>query len=123
MAIHPFISKLVLTAFVLAALLGVYGMVSLSHHEHSGCSSPTQHTLCATPLEHLGHWQGVFTAIFAEILALFVLVALYFTYTSLTVDSLKSALWNYRKKVLLRPTLLQELFSQGILHRKEPQTA
>jgi hypothetical protein len=124
MVARTFIAKLILTAFTFAALFGIYGMVSLSHSEHGSCPfSPSQHSLCVTPLEHLGHWQAVFTAVFAEIGVLFALVALFFTYTALTVDALKSTSWRYREKVPLRPTLLQELLSRGILHRKEPQIA
>ena len=124
MATRSFIAKLVLTAFIFAALFGIYGMVSFSHSGHGGCPfSPVQHSLCVTPLEHLGHWQTVFTAVFAEIVVLFALVALFFTYTALTADTLRSTPWRHQEKVPLRPTLLQELFSQGILHRKEPQIA
>ena len=112
----PTSAKLILTAFVLAALFGVYGMFSFSHGEHGGCPfSPVQHALCATPLEHLGHWQ----AVFAEI-ALFALVAIFCTGTTLIADGLRGTLWRYRKRRPLRPTLLQELFSEGILNRKEP---
>lgn len=121
---RPFSAKVVLAAFVLAALFGVYGMLSFSHSEHGGCPvSAPQHFLCASPLEHLGHWQAVFTAVFAELITLFTLAVAFFIGTA-TISTLKqAALWRYRERVPLRPTLLQELFSQGILHRKEPQSA
>jgi hypothetical protein len=118
------IAKLILTAFLFAALFGIYGMISFSQSGHGSCPfSPDQHPLCVTPLEHLDHWQAVFTAVFVETIVLFALVALFFTHTALTADTLRSTPWSYREKVPLRPTLLQELFSQGILHRKEPQIA
>ncbi len=121
---HSFITKLVLTAFVLAALFGIYGMVSFTHAEHGSCPfSPAQHSLCTTPLEHLAHWQVVFTAVFTEILVLFALIVVFFSNGVLSPDSPRQTWWRDRRNVHLRPTLLQELFSQGILHRKEPQIA
>ncbi len=124
MDFRSFIAKLVLTAFILAALFGIYGMVSFSHAEHSGCPvSSTQHSLCISPLKHLGHWQAVFTAVFAELVTLFTFIVAFFIGTA-AIPTLKQAtLWRYRERVPLRPTVLQELFSQGILHRKEPQIA
>ena len=120
---RSFIAKLVLRVFALAALLGVFGMVSLSHAEHGGCpSSPVQHSLCATPLEHLGHWQDVFTAVFAEFLVLLSL-AIAFVLSVATLNPALAALPTRTRSVPYRPTFLQELFSKGILHRKEPQIA
>lgn len=124
MQVHSFVAKLILTIFVLAALFGIYGMVSLSHVEHGGCpSSHGQHSLCTTPLEHLGHWQSVFTAVCAEILILLAFVAIFSTSASAVVDAPGLARLKYHSSRPLRPPLLQELFSQGILHRKEPQIA
>jgi hypothetical protein len=122
MVTHPIFTKVLLTTFVLAALFGVYGMVSLSHTNHGGCpASPAQHTLCASPLEHLSHWQAIFTAVFAQVLLLVAFVALFSVRATLSIDTVGQTQWKFRQRVPLRPIVLQELFSQGILHRKEPQ--
>ena len=121
---RPFIAKLILAAFILAALFGIYGMVSFAHAEHGSCPfSPGQHSACATPLEHLGHWQAVFTATFAEVLVLFALLVCFVVSTTVVPNAQRHTPWSYRQYKPPRPTLLQELFSQGILHRKEPQIA
>jgi len=121
---RPLIAKLVLTAFIVAALFGVYGMISLSHAEHGSCPLlSNQHSLCATPLEHLGHWQIVFTAVLAELAALFALGAIFGIGISLSPEAYRRTAWRYRSHAPRRPTILQELFSQGILHRKEPLIA
>lgn len=124
MVLRSLIAKYVLAAFVIAALFGVYGMVSLGHGAHGGCPvSPSEHTLCASPLEHLSHWQVVFTAVFGQILALFALVAVFVGLITSAQDVSGQYSWRRYTRTPLRPTLLQELFSQGILHRKEPQIA
>lgn len=117
-------AKAILSVFVLAALFGVYGMLDPSHSEHGGCpTSPAQHMLCATPLEHLGHWQAVFTGLVAQILILLAAVIIIALNGALVADTLGCVEWRQYRHIPRRPTTLQELFSQGILHRKEPQIA
>jgi hypothetical protein len=124
MLTRSLVAKIVLSAFVLAALFGVYGMVSFAHGEHGGCpASPIEHTLCASPLEHLSHWQTVFTAVFVQILALFALAATFLGFVTQTLDIRRQYAWRSYTRTPLRPTMLQELFSQGILNRKEPRIA
>lgn len=123
MRVRVLLAKLVLAAFTVAALFGIYGMISFSHAEYGNCPlSPIQHSLCATPLEHLDHWQVVFTAIFAELLVLLSLAAA-FTIGAAITPELRTSSQQVKLYAPPRPTLLQELFSQGILHRKEPQIA
>lgn len=124
MRLYPSLAKLIFFAYILAALFGIYGMVSLGHSGHSGCpASGAEHALCVSPLEHLGHWQAVFMAIFADLLVLLSLAAALWVSIGPAVKVLQPSTWRLSRHEPPRPTLLQELFSQGILHRKEPQIA
>ena len=120
MRAQSLIARLVLTAFILVALFGVYGMVSFSHADNGGCPiMPNQHSMCTTPLEHLGHWQSVFTAVFAEVFVLMI-VAVLFVSIALVTDPLRGIYWKLHERAPVRLPLFQELFSAGILNRKEP---
>lgn len=125
---RSFVAKLILAAFVLAALFGIYGMVSLSHAQHGSCpSSPNQHSLCATPLEHLGHWQSVFTTTLPGQNLASLLLLLLLPFLVLRIGRQNSARdkdcaiqhvrVRYREKLFF-PSPLQEAFSNGILNPK-----
>lgn len=124
MTLRCILTKLILTTFVLSSLFGMYGMVSLSHGEHGTCSPmPGQHMVCVNPLEHLEHWQALYTATFAQTVALAATMMLYWIggfALHKTVHAYKN---RTGKRAPLRPTIFQELFAKGILHRKVPIAA
>lgn len=115
-------APLILVIVVIVALLGMPLMLSSPLHHEMGCPFvPGQVALCATNIfEHITHWQTAFAMILAEILAVvaLVLVALY-QWRLVAPPEPGFARIRMRRRVPERPTLLQELFSQGILNRKE----
>lgn len=77
--------------------------------------------VCAVPLAHLQNWQAAFTAILLEILVLWTAALL--VRARFDVFDSDTALHGFGlalRRTPARPTLFQELFSNGILNRKEP---
>jgi len=117
-------TSIVLTAFIVAAVFGLYTIIFSSMEHETGCPFSVGASACMAPLEHLSHWQSSFAAIAAELVALFALVLIVVgSLGLLSADVRQYRLFKQRERIPKRPTLLQELFSQGILHRKEPQIA
>lgn len=122
MQVRPHIAVLLLTAFIVAAVFGLY-LPMMGHAGHDvGCAfSPPGTALCSAPVAHLEHWQAAFTAVLGVILVLLsVLVLVFFR----RHDLFDPDVGVYETHVVLdragaRPPLLQELFSNGILNRKE----
>lgn len=106
--------------FLFVALLGL--PVFLSHAEH-GTMCPlmgAQAALCdSTILEHFSLWQAMFVSVLGAF-ALMLGIAVY------VVAGIDVSFVQERIRIRLcaratrRPALLQELFSRGILNRKEP---
>ena len=72
---------------------------------------------CMSAVEYLSHWQGAFAAVLAEVIGLCLFALTFFILGSPPI----ARFYRYRPaRTPVRPTLLQELFSRGILHRKEP---
>lgn len=122
MEARPIFIKLLLIAFVLTAVFGLYAAVLSPMHHEMGCPfSPGSVAMCDAALLHLSHWQSAFSAILAEVLVLVAFVAVLFTRTEVIPNILGPTGWRVLVRAPSRPTLLQELFSSGILNRKEPQ--
>ena len=121
MQVHPHVATLLLTAFIVAAVFGLY-LPMMGHAGHEvGCPfSPGGTALCGVPLAHLEHWQGAFTAVFGEILVLLSVLVLVFFRRHDLFDPDIGTRDSYRllQRVPVHPTLFQELFSQGILNPK-----
>lgn len=123
MRLRPLFATLVIASFVLAGVFGL-GLMALEPAQHElGCPYSAGHTaMCDAGFSHISHWQAMFLAVLAELMVLFAALACFFAFKVPPKDA--SHLLAYRwQRAPLRPTLLQELFSQGILHRKEPQLA
>ncbi len=108
--------------FILFSMGAVWFALTGPMHHEMGCPfMPGHEVACAGPLEHLSHWQSSFLAIVAEILAFFVL--LFFAFRSRFLSELDVGPPKFiflNSPISHRPTLLEELFSKGILNRKEP---
>jgi len=116
-------TSIILGAFIIAAVFGLY-LTIVSPMGHAGCPFSVGASACMAPLEHLTHWQSSFVAIAAELVLIFTLVLVVVgSFGLLSADVWQYRLFKQRERIPKRPTLLQELFSQGILHRKEPQIA
>ena len=119
---RAFIPALV-AVVVIVAVLGMPLVLGAPIHHENGCPfMPGQSFACATGIfEHITHWQSAFATIFAELfalatLALFVLrKQRIFFFSDQRLGRIQIHTHNPP-----RPTLFQELFSQGILNRKEP---
>lgn len=107
-----------LTGFVLVMLFGVSLTAPMPHQMTCPFAAG-----CMTMTEHLAHWQSAFAAVLAELLVLASVLLVFFSNVALDSDTLHYSRYKYARRVPLRPPLLQELFSRGILHRKEPQIA
>lgn len=111
----------VLVAFLFVSAFGMYVMLDPVHSD-MGCVSPSEHAvLCSITFAYLKDWRFVVTEIFAEML---VLVALAVTIPRQGILPSRSvvAFASVRlfRRISRRPTLFQELYSRGILNRKEP---
>jgi uncharacterized membrane protein len=112
------VTAIVLLVFIVVGLFGLRSLLSHSDH-HSNCPLQGATTvLCeSTTIEHIGIWQAMFVAV---LIVLVVSVGVHLFFKRLDVPS-------STERVRLRntdfynprPTLLQELFSDGILNRKE----
>lgn len=113
-------SYLTAMLLVLAALLGPWMLVSMSMDQgHMGCPfMQGQATLCPMAVfDHLEHWQSAFATTLVEIIS-FAVVA---TFTGLWRIPLSQNAWlPPPTRKVSRPTLLEELFSQGLLHPRAP---
>jgi hypothetical protein len=106
------------TAFILVALFGVSLTAPMSHD----MSCPFANG-CVTAKEHLDHWQSAFAAVLAELLVLAAVVFVFFSSVAIVPDTLQYRRYRLTSRIPIRPPLMQGLFSQGILHRKEPDIA
>jgi hypothetical protein len=110
------VASAILAMFLFVALFGLPMLLSHSEH-HIGCPlQGAQTVMCeSTIIEHFSIWQTMF----ASLLSLFVLVcAVLFSIWPLPVASEPVRI--RLRRTPERPTLFQELFSSGILNRKEP---
>ena len=91
------------------------------HHEIGCPFAMGQTAICATSvLEHLQHWQIAFASIFAELLVIAALALVAVRYWELAALPEPSfARIRLRSCAPNKPTLFQELFSRGILNRRE----
>lgn len=121
--------------FVLFFLTSYFGAVTIdmpmdSDGTMSGCAMPGMATLCQmNPLEHIGMWQSMFTAmpnqndIFAILLILLsfaLAAALIHSHRSHAPPKapILSSSFTYYKRYVPIVSPLQEAFSNGILHPK-----
>ena len=117
------LALVLLVALIIAAVFGVYLTFGPMHHG-AGCPLvPFETALCGnSALAHLKHWQSAFAAVLAGTLLLVVVVlALAALLPELfRVPELHAAMLPIgRRREPPRPTLMQELLSDGIIHRKE----
>ena len=114
---------IVLTLFCLGAVFGLYlPTMSATGHEVGCPFSPGGTVVCGVPLAHLKHWQSAFAVVLAELLIFFALALIFFfaRYNLFDPDVGQDSAYRRRQRVPIRPPLYQELFSDGILNRKEP---
>ncbi len=116
------LASIVLSAFVLLAVFGLF-LSSGGYRGHEGCPfTSTTAAICVAPLAHLEHWQSSFVAVLVELATLFVAVmvmVVWFDWRILKDPQIER--FRLQERIPIRPTLFQELYSQGILNRKEPQ--
>ncbi len=120
MSTSKYVGICVLAAFILMAVFGLYLPQHVGHD--MGCPFASgESTVCASPFTHMQHWQSSFTSILVELLTLVAVVLVFFARPDPHRDNgLQHQRFRLQKRIPERPTLLQELFSQGILNRKEP---
>lgn len=109
----------ILVIFLFVALFGLTLLLSHSGH-HEGCPlMSAQAVMCESSIvEHASMWNSMFASI---ITSLTLLIAITFLFRN--EDGLIRAHERIRFRGTTqfpRPTLFQELFSRGILNRKEP---
>ena len=117
------ISYLILAAFILSVAFGLY--LNFSHAAHSeGCMySVGEVALCSAPLAYIQKWQELVTSIPVALLIIVASAAVLLR--GLTRDDhdpgrLRYAAYRNAYRLPLVTLLLQELYSDGILNRKEP---
>ena len=112
----------IIIAFLVAAIFGLYlPMMAHGGHDAHCLFSPANPAICA-PLTHIEHW---ISALAATLAALTILGALCIgaLYTLSSPHLERSSIRGPTRHQTARPTLFEELFADGILHRKEPHPA
>ena len=114
-----FIALATVVIFVFVALFGLSLLLSHSGH-HAGCPlMAAEEVMCeSTIFEHVSIWQALFVSIVNTLLTLILTV-----FVSWKIETPKLEFEHVRLRCISRaprPTLLQELYAQGILNRKEP---
>lgn len=115
-------TPLLVIGIVLLAALGLPLVLAGPMHMEVGCPFMSEQTaICARGvLAHLDHWHVAFATVLAELLII-VALALVAVHRGLFLPPDGSlARIRMRGRAPDRPTLYQELFSSGILNRKEP---
>lgn len=112
--------SLIIFGLVIVALLCAPLLLLTPEHDMHCPFALGNATICSfDTLEHLHHFQIAFAAILLTLLT-FVLVAVWTTvHAGLSPPSRERI--RVRARISRRPTLFQELFSSGIINRKEPQ--
>jgi len=110
----------IVAVLILLSMGAVFIALTGPMHHEMGCPfMPGHSVVCAQPLEHLSHWQSSFLAIVADILLLFTLLFLAFRKRLVFARETGPPRRIFLQSIVPhRPTLLQELFSQGILNPK-----
>lgn len=117
-------SILLITIVLVILFISLFGMpLMLSGHVHHVLCPflPDATLVCPfSTLVHMTHWQSAFAAILLELVALGALAFLLtFHRAPIPIPRMQSSFRPLRSAPA-RPTLFQELFARGILHRKEP---
>lgn len=114
------LATLIIAAVIVVAVFGLYAPM-MGHASHASiCPFSLGFATLCSPAGHLEHWQDALMATFGDLLLLvFVALAFYFGYR-LDPAAVRCILCRARSRLPDRPALLQELFSDGILNRKEP---
>lgn len=107
-------AHLFIATYILVALFGVVLLAPMGSYMPA-CPFAAG---CVSAVEYLSHWQSAFAAVLAETVSLGLI---FLVFVAVGVPLPKRPLRRYRvARVTVRPTVFQELFSRGILHRKEP---
>lgn len=112
----------IMALFIVAALFSAFIFMSPMHAEMGCPFTGSQPVICATNmLTHLNHWQLAFASILVELLLIVALALAYIQQWRLSFSPDPSfQRIHKRRHEPDRPTRIQELFSRGILNRKEP---
>ena len=110
---------LILIAFALSGVFGIYLTFGHEGHGMHCLFSDGQAAVCDRALLHLSHWESAYTAIVSHVLFLLSFCILGVALFRLRHLRDPVPLQVVFSRVSERPCLLQELFSRGILNRKE----
>src|SRR3989344_4117228 len=112
----------VLLAFCLFAVFGLFlpmGSMGMSAH----CPYATGGTaLCGLQLLHLEHWLSAFAVVLVEIVLLSAFLLAVIRLLDVGLREKQFERYRPKSRIPTRPSLMQELYSRGILNRKEPST-
>ncbi len=118
----PFLLFGVLLCAALSMPMHMEGMTA-PHQMPSLCPMTGNTVPCQNALDHLTHWQNLFTAIPAFVSFIIVLIVVltilpWLSQKSLILKQRLRLAPLYIRQALLPPTPLQQAFSNGILHSK-----
>jgi hypothetical protein len=113
------VSAVLLGVFVTVVVFGLPVLLSHpTHHAHCPLQG-AQTVMCeSTTLEHIGTWQGMFSALLVLVISVLGTLILFFRFDTRGIERERLRL-RIKQVVTTRPTLFQELYSNGILNRKE----
>lgn len=117
---HKAIACAITMVILTTAVFGLYLFLLHSNH-HDGCPLMVMEQICtSTTIEHLSLWKTMLASILGTFVVL-ISVALFVVHIPLLPPAHESIRYKVYTQRPQKPTLLQELFSSGILNRKEPQ--
>jgi len=119
MKIPPSLVMLVAVVFLIGAVFGFSFLMFEPMGHGMGCPFAAGTALCPAPLTHLAHWQAAFAAVLAELILLAALAPSLFSGPDFSPSPPRRRK-RWEVSASDAPTLLQELFAQGILNRKAP---
>lgn len=117
------LARFLVLAFVSVTLFGLpLSLPVLTHHSHHCPPMGTEMARCATVLDHIDHWQEAFAGVVTAFLLLaavaYVLQVLRLRPVTFITQVRRHCNRSFHDPG--RPTLFQELFSQGLLNPKIP---
>lgn len=109
------------SALLIVSFFVVFGVLGTGAHHDAHCPfMPVALALCSTPAAHVSHWQALFAAALQAALVFAVSVAVY---AAFVLPEARKDFYRLKRRRRPRPTLMQDLFADGILNPKIPEPA
>lgn len=110
-------------ACMFVALFGLSATTAAAHHHGEHCPlTGAEPSLCVTVLDHIEHWHTIFAVVLSTLVVFGVLLlaSRILWLSQVSIRKRRQVARPMRWHQTQRPSLLQELFSQGLLNPRVP---